>query len=95
MVLESSSSPSVAIVVSDASIKNNVATSITYIYMIDKSLTKIIHYVVNVMSTEAELFTIRCGINQALLVDNISKIIIVTDSMHAARKIFDPSSHPY
>ena len=86
MVLESSSSPSVAIVVSDASIKNNVATSITYIYMIDKSLTKIIHYVVNVMSTEAELFTIRCGINQTLCFNNISNIIIITDFYQDRKK---------
>jgi len=45
------------------------------------------------MSTEAKLFVIKCGINQATNHNNISKIIIVTDSIHAARKIFDPSSH--
>jgi len=27
--------------------------------------------------------------------NNISKIIIITDSIHMARKIFDPSVHPY
>ena len=48
-----------------------------------------------VTSTEAELFAIRCGINQACSKNSISKIIIVTDSIHAAKKIFDSDSHPY
>jgi len=46
------------------------------------------------MSTEAELFTIRYGINQATNPTGISKIIVVTDSIHAVRKIFYPSSYP-
>ena len=93
MILESSSFPSVAIVASDASIKNNVATSI--IHMVDKPLTKIVHHTVNVTSTEAELFAIRCGINQTLCFNNISKIIVITNSIHVAHKIFDFSAHPY
>ena len=63
MVLESSSSPSVTIIVSDSSIKNNVATSITHIHTFDKPLTKTVHHAIHVTSTKAELFTIRCGIN--------------------------------
>jgi len=43
------------------------------------------------MSSKAEFFTIRCGINQAIISHEISKIIIVTDSIHAAKKIFDLS----
>jgi len=63
MVLESSSSSSVAIIASDASIKNNVAISIAYIHTHDKLLIKTIHHAVNITSTKAELFAIRCGIN--------------------------------
>ena len=95
MVLESSSFPLVAIVASDASIKNNVATSIADIHMVDKPLTKMVHHIVNVMSTEAELFAIRCGINQTLHFNNISNIIVITDSIHVAYKIFDSLAHPY
>ena len=84
MILESSSFPSVTIIASDARIKNNVTTSIVYIHTYNKPLTKTIHHVVLVMSTEAELFTIRCGINQATNSNNITKIIIITDSIHAA-----------
>ena len=95
MVLESSSSPLIAIVTSDTSIKNNVATSITHIHIFDKPLTKTIHHVVHITSTEVELFAIRCGINQSLSFNNISKIIVITDSIHVVKKIFDPSVHSY
>jgi len=78
-----------------ASIKNNVTTSIMHIHMADKPLMKTIHHAVNVTSTEAKLFAIRCGINQSSHFDNISKIVVITDSIHMAQKIFDPSSHPF
>jgi len=50
---------------------------------------------VNITLTEAKLFTIRCRINQAIHVDNISCIIVITNAIHLARKIFDSFSHPY
>jgi len=74
----------VALVASDASIKNNVATSIAHIHMADKPLMKTIHHAINVTSTEAELFTIKCGINQSICFNNISKIVIITDSIYVA-----------
>jgi len=95
MILESSLSPSTAIMASDVSIKNNVATSISHTHVYNSPIIKMIHHAVHVTSTEAELFTIRCGINQASNFDNMSKIIVVTDSTHVARKIFKPSVHPY
>jgi len=94
MVLELSNSPFTAIVVTDASIKNNIVTSISHIHTYNNPITKTIHYVVHVTSTKVELFAIRCGINQASNCDGISKIIIA-DSIHAAKKIFDSSSHPF
>jgi len=54
-----------------------------------------IHQAVHIISTEAELFAIRYSINQALNLDNMSKVIIITDSIHAARKIFELSVYPY
>jgi len=54
-----------------------------------------IHQAVHITSTEAELFAIRCGINQALNLDNVSKVIVITNSIHVARKIFELSVHPY
>jgi len=95
IVLENSSSPSIAIIVSDVSIKNNVATSIAYIHVFNKPLMKMVHHAVHITSTEAELFAIRCGINQSLSVNNISKIVVITDSIHVVKKVFDPSVHSY
>ena len=94
MVIELSSSPSTTIVVTNASIKNNTATSISYMHTHNHSITKTVHHAVHIMSSKAELFAIRCGINQALNQDGISKIIVITDSIHVAKKIFDLSLHP-
>ena len=93
MVIETSSSSSTAIVVTDASIKNDVATSISHTHTHNNPIVKTVHHMVHITSTKAELFTMRCSINQASNHNNISKIIIVTDSIYVARKIFDPSSY--
>ena len=63
MVIEPSSSLSTAIVVTDTSMKNKVATSISYTHTHNNPITKTVHYVVHITSTKAELFAIRCGIN--------------------------------
>ena len=84
-----------AIVISNTSIKNDIATSVSHIHIWDKPLIKTVYHVAYITSTEAELFVIRCGINQACSKEDISRIIIVTDSIHAAKKIFDTKSHPY
>ena len=95
MVIESSDSPSTAIIVIDTSIKNDIAISISYMHTFNSPLIKTLYHAVFVTSTEAELFAIRCGINQASNQEVISKIIIVTDFIHMAKKIFDLSPHPY
>jgi len=83
------------IIISDASIRNNVATSISHIHSYDKPVIKTIHYMVNVTTTEAELFTIRCGINQAVGISNIKHIVVIMDSLHIAKRIFESSLYPY
>ena len=88
-----SENPFYALIVTNTSIKNNMATSIAHIYIHDKPVIKTLHHVVNVTSTEAELFSIRCSINQATNIQGISKIVVITDSLHAAWKFFDFSSH--
>ena len=54
------------IVISDTSIKNNIAMWISYVCMGHKILAKTIHHAINVTLTEVELFAIRCEINQAV-----------------------------
>jgi len=95
MVLSNSSLPQSALMVTDASIKHNIATSISHVHILNRPLTKTVHHALFVTSTEAELFAIRCGINQACSIDSVSKIIVVTDSIHATKKIFDNEPHPY
>jgi len=82
-------------IISDSGIKNNVAISIAHIHVCDRPIVKMIHHAANITSTEAELFAIRCGINQAVKLPEISKIVIITDSVHAANKIFDSSIHSF
>jgi len=95
MVLRNSSLHYTALVITDASIKNDIATSISHVYIANHPLTKTVHHTAFVISTEAELFAIRCGINQACTKENISKVIIITDSIHAANKIFNSKSYPF
>ena len=95
MVLSNSSSPQSALVIMDASIKHNIATLILHVHIVNHPLTKTIHHASFVTSTEAELFAIRYGINQACSIDSVSKIIVVTNSIHTAKKIFNNKSHPY
>ena len=84
-----------ALIISNAGIKNNVATSIAYIHIYDRPIIKIIYHATNITSTEAELFTIKCSINQAVNLPEISKIVIVIDSIHTAKKIFNSAIHPF
>ena len=93
MVIELFLLQSIAIVTIDASIKNNIATSISHIHIFNKPLLKTIHHAAFVISLEAELFAIRCSINKASSKKDISKIMVVTNSIHVAKKIFNPSSH--
>jgi len=63
-MLNTSSDPSTVDIVSDTSIKNNVTTSVAHIHLFNNPLKKTLHYVINITSTEVELFAIRYGINQ-------------------------------
>jgi len=83
------------LIISDTSIKNNIATLILHIYSGQNILAKTIHYTINVTSTKIELFSIRCEINQVIQVPNAENIIIITDTIHSARYIFDLSFHSY
>jgi len=86
LTLQALADSKTAVMVSDIiSIKNQVATSIAHIHIHNNPIIKTIYHVVNVTSTKAKLFTIRCSINQATQLVNINHIIIITDSLHAAK----------
>jgi len=44
---------------------------------------------------KAELFAIRYGINQAIQMPGTFHIIIITDTLHVAQRIFNSTIHPY
>ena len=84
-----------AIVIFNVSIKNQVVTLIAYSYVHNNLVIKTLHHVVNIMSTEAELFAIRCNINQATQLANINCIVVIINLLHATKWIFDLLVHPY
>ena len=83
------------IVVSDTSIKNYIAISISHIHLFNQLIIKTCYQVINIFTTEVELFTIRYSINQAVGIPNIKQIIVITNSLHAAKRIFNLFSHLY
>jgi len=52
-------------IISDASVKNNIAISISHIQREHDIVMKSIYYAMNISFTEAKLFIIRCSISQA------------------------------
>ena len=84
-----------AVFISDVSIKNQVAILITYIHIYSNPVIKTLHYITNITSNEVELFTIRCGINQATQLVNINCIIVIMDSIYVVKRIFNSLVHLY
>ena len=63
LILTASSDLSTIVVVSDTSIKNNIATFIAHVYSFNNILKKMLHHTINIMTMKVELFAIRYGIN--------------------------------
>ena len=62
-----------------------MAALIVHIHIHNNLVIKTLYHDVNIINTEAELFAIKCGINQATQLSNINCIIIITDSLHATK----------
>ena len=54
---------SAIVVISNISIKNNVATLILHVHSNSNGIKKTIYYAINIILTKTELFTIRYRIN--------------------------------
>ena len=94
-VFQASTDSKTVVVISDASIKNHVTISIAHVPSFINPIIKILHQMINITIIEAELFAIRCGINQAVQMASINHIIVITDSLHAGYRIFDLLVHLY
>ena len=68
---------------------------IAYIHAYSSPVIETIYHVVNIISTETELFTIRCSINQATHLLNTRRIVIISDFIYMAKRIKDSSSYLY
>lgn len=75
------------LIIADASFKNNITTSVSHIWRGQEIIAKLVHHTSNVSSTEAKIFTIRCGINYAMKLQDISCIIVITDAIPAAKHL--------
>jgi len=93
LVIVSSKDPSYTLIVTDTSIKFDMTTSVGHIHIYDKAIVKTLHYIMNITSTEAKLFAIKCDINQVTTSQRILKIIVITNLIHSARRIFDSLSY--
>ena len=62
--------------ISDVTVKNNITTLVLYIQRGHEIVTKTIHHIMNISSTEAELFAIRCDISQATQMQDIIHIVV-------------------
>jgi len=62
---DSPQSNDIILVISDTSIKNNITTLILHIRREYEIIKKTIQHVMNITSTETELFAMRCDISQA------------------------------
>ena len=89
ITLQLSADPKFIVVVSDTSIKNQIATLIAHVHIYNSPVIKTVYYAINVMTTEAELFAIRYSINQATYLNNINQIIFIMNSIYTTKRIFD------
>ena len=81
--------------ITDASIKNNVTTSMSHVFQGHNIINRSIYHIMNINSVEIELFSIRYRINQAMKQQDALKIIVVTNAIPIAKCIFDSSIHPH
>jgi len=89
----SATQPGTIIVVTDASTKRGLhAVSVAHGWRNKSLVFNSEHTAVNV-SSEAETFAIRSGISKATALEGINQIIVTTDSIQCAQKLFDTSNH--
>ena len=77
------------------SVKNNIAILVLHIWREYKIIVKTIHYTMNILLTEAKLFTIKCSISWTSQIQGITYIIIITDVIYTTKHIFNISIYLY
>ena len=82
-------------VITDGGIKkSHVATAVAHVWADNSVIKQLQVYSVNVTPIEAELMAICTGLISTMEIDNIHDIIVITDSIAAARKILESKVNP-
>ena len=91
----SSNSHDIIFIISDTSVKNNIVISVSYIQRKHNIIRKTVYYAMNILSTEAKLFIIRCGISQATQIQGVKQIVIIIDAILVVKRILNTSHYLY
>lgn len=83
------------LIIADTSIKNNVAILVSHIQKGHNIVKKCVYHVMNVNYTEAKLFAIRCRIDLVRKLYKALKVVIITNTIPAIKKIFDTLAYLY
>jgi len=93
--MKSFNSHDTMLIITNASVKNNITTTILHIQRKHRIIMKTVHHTINIMFTKAKIFAIRCGISQVSQMQDVTCIVIITDTIPAAKRIFDTSLYLY
>jgi len=73
------------LIIPNVSVKNNIITLVLHIQRGHEIIAKNIHYIMNVSSTKAKLFTIKYSISQATQIQNVTHIVIITNAIQVVK----------
>jgi len=81
-------------IIADGSIKKSqVATAVTHIWLEHSIVQRLQANSINVTSIEAELMAIYLGLIPAIEEENVHNIIVITDFIAAAKKVFESKTN--
>ena len=87
-------SHNIAIVADRGIKKSQVATAVAYIWSENSIVQRLQANSINVTLIEAELMAIRLGLIPTMEEENVHNIIVITDSIAAAKKVFEFKTDP-
>ena len=83
------------LIISNTNVKNNITTVVSHIQREHEIIIKTVYYAMNIMSTRAKVFTMRCSISQASQAQDITYIAVIINVILATKRIFNMSLHLY
>ena len=90
-----SNSQDTILIISDTSVKNNIAILVSYIWRRHEIIAKTDHHVMNILLIEALIFAIRHGISQVSQMQGVTYIVIIIDAIYTTKCIFNISIYSY